>query len=119
MAVGLSRSRSFNWIDRGRTRWCRRDRKDRARLFCTRRRTRSLMQKNTENQPGGEILLYQTEDGRTRIECRFEDNTLWLSQTVMAVLFQSTFPNFKLHIKNSLSEGEPTEAATIKDYLIV
>ena len=48
------------------------------------------MQKNTENQPGGEILLYQTEDGRTRIECRFEDNTLWLSQTLMADLFQTS-----------------------------
>ena len=77
------------------------------------------MQKNTENQPGGEILLYQTEDGRTRIECRFEDNTLWLSQTLMADLFQTTVPNINLHIKNILSEGELTEAATIKDYLIV
>ncbi len=71
------------------------------------------------SQPGGEILLYQTEDGRTRIECRFEDNTLWLSQTLMADLFQTTVPNINLHIKNILSEGELTEAATIKDYLIV
>ncbi|HLB48302.1 MAG TPA: virulence RhuM family protein, partial [Anaerolineales bacterium] len=70
-------------------------------------------------QPGGEILLYQAEDGRTRIECRFEDNTLWLSQTLMADLFQTTIPNINLHIKNILSEGELTEAATIKDHLIV
>lgn len=70
-------------------------------------------------QPGGEILLYQTEDGRTRIECRFEDDTLWLSQALMADLFQTTVPNINLHIKNILSEGELTEAATIKDYLIV
>lgn len=70
-------------------------------------------------QPGGEFLLYQTEDGRTRIECRFEDNTLWLSQVLMAELFQTTVPNINLHIKNILAEGELAEAATIKDYLIV
>ena len=77
------------------------------------------MRKNTENQPGGEILLYQTEDGRTRIECRFEDNTLWLSQTLMADLFQTTVPNINLHIKNILSEGELTETATNGDCPIV
>lgn len=38
-------------------------------------------------QPGGEILLYQTEDGRTRIECRFEEETLWLTQAQMAAVF--------------------------------
>ncbi len=69
--------------------------------------------------PGGEILLYQTEDGRTRIECRFEDNTIWLSQALMADLFQTTVPNINLHIKNILAEGELTAAATIKDYLMV
>ena len=69
--------------------------------------------------PAGEILLYQTEDGQTRIECRFEDNTLWLSQALLAELFQTTVPNINLHIKNILSEDELTEAATIKDHLIV
>lgn len=77
------------------------------------------MQQDHENQPGGELLLYQTEDGRTRIECRFEDNTLWLSQALMADLFQTSVPNINLHIKNIISEGELTEVATIKDYLIV
>lgn len=71
------------------------------------------------NESTGEFILYQTEDSRTRIECRFEDNTLWLSQALMADLFQTTVPNINLHIKNILSEGELTEAATIKDYLIV
>ena len=36
----------------------------------------------------GEILLYQTEDGRTRVECRFQDETIWLSQAMMAELYQ-------------------------------
>ena len=38
------------------------------------------------NNPIGELILYQTEDGRTRIECRFADETLWLSQALMAEL---------------------------------
>ena len=65
------------------------------------------MQKNTENQPGGEILLYQTEDGRTRIECRFEDNTLWLTQARMAKLFQTTPQNITLHLKAIYADHQP------------
>jgi len=77
------------------------------------------MQKNTENQPGGEILLYQTEDGRTRIECRFEDNTLWLTQAQMAKLFQTTPQNITLHLKAIYAEREQSEDATCKSYLQV
>lgn len=77
------------------------------------------MKNQNENHPGGELILYQTEDGRTRIECRFEDEALWLSQVLMADLFQTTTPNINLHIKNILAEGELAETATIKDYLIV
>lgn len=36
-------------------------------------------------QPGGEFLLYEAEDGRTRVECRFVDETLWLTQALMAL----------------------------------
>ena len=71
------------------------------------------------SSPGGEIILYQTEDGRTRIECRFEDETVWLSQALMSDLFQTSVPNINLHIKNILDELELAEQATIKDYLIV
>ncbi len=69
--------------------------------------------------PNGEILLYQTEDGRTRIECRFENKTLWLSQALIAELFQTTTQNITLHIKAVYEEGEADEAATCKDYLQV
>lgn len=69
--------------------------------------------------PGGEIILYQTEDGRTRIECRFEDETVWLSQALLAELFQSTPQNITLHLKSIYSEGELLEAATCKPYLQV
>ena len=70
-------------------------------------------------EPSGEIILYQTDDGRTRIECRFADETVWLSQALMADLFQTSVPNINLHIKNILDERELTGVATIKDYLIV
>ncbi len=70
-------------------------------------------------QPGGEILLYQTEDGRTRIECRFEDETLWLTQAQMAELFQTTPQNITLHLKAIYAEGEQPEEATCKSYLQV
>jgi len=66
-----------------------------------------------------EIVLYQTADGRTRVECRFEEENVWLTQALMAELFQTTVPNINLHIRNILAESELTEAATIKDYLIV
>ena len=70
-------------------------------------------------QPEPSILLYQTEDGRTRVQCRFEDNTLWLTQIQLAELFQSTVPNINIHLKAIYSEHELSEGATIKPYLIV
>ena len=70
------------------------------------------------SSPASELILYQTEDGRTRIECRFEDETIWLTQALLADLFQTSVQNVNLHILNILEEGEASEA-TIKDYLIV
>ena len=72
-----------------------------------------------KNVPGGEIVLYQTEDGRVRIECRFEDETIWLTQKLMAELFQTTVPNINQHLKAIYEEGELAAKATIKQYLIV
>jgi len=77
------------------------------------------MQNDEESQPGGELLLYQTEDGRTRIECRFEHETLWLTQAQMAELFQTTPQNITLPLKAIYAEGEQTEEATCKSYLQV
>ncbi len=53
-----------------------------------------------------EILLYQTEDGQTKIDVRLEEETVWLSQVQMAELFQTTKQNISLHIKNIYDEGE-------------
>jgi hypothetical protein len=69
--------------------------------------------------PGGQFILYQTEDGRTRIQCRFENETLWLTQIQIAQLFQTTVPNINLHLKAIYAEGELVAAATIKSHLIV
>jgi hypothetical protein len=70
-------------------------------------------------EPKSEIMLYQTEDGRTRLEVRFEDETLWLSQALMAELFQTTPQNITLHLKALFAEGEIEKLATCKDYLQV
>lgn len=72
-----------------------------------------------EPLPQSEFLLYQTEDGRTRIQCRFENETLWLTQAQIAELFQTTPQNVTLHLKAIFSEGELQESATCKDYLQV
>jgi hypothetical protein len=69
--------------------------------------------------PHPPLLLYQTEDGRTQIQCRLDNDTLWLTQAQMAELFQSSVPNINLHLKAILAEGELDAAATIKPYLIV
>ena len=66
-----------------------------------------------------ELILYQTEDGRIRIQCRFENETLWLTQVQMAELFQTSVPNINLHLKAIYAERELVEVATIKSYLIV
>lgn len=74
---------------------------------------------NNAPLPQSEFILYQTEDGRTRIECRFENETLWLTQAQIAELFQTTPQNVTLHLKAIFAEGELAEAATCKDYLQV
>jgi hypothetical protein len=66
-----------------------------------------------------EFLLYQTEDGRTRLEVRLEKDTVWLTQAQMAELFQTTPQNMTLHVKAIYAEGELEESATCKDYLHV
>ena len=66
-----------------------------------------------------QIIIYQSEDGATKLDVRLEDETVWLTQKMMAELFQTTVPNINLHLKNVFEEGELIEEATIKDFLIV
>ena len=67
----------------------------------------------------GEILLYQTEDGRTRVECRFQDDTTWLSQTLMAELYQKDVRIINEHLRSIYSEGELPPEATIRKFRTV
>jgi hypothetical protein len=69
--------------------------------------------------PGGDLVLYRTRDGRTRVECRFAEGTIWLTQVQLAELFQTSVPNISLHLKSIYGEGELEETATIKSYLMV
>ncbi len=67
----------------------------------------------------GEVLLYQTEDGRTRVECRFADETIWLSQALLAELYQKDVRTINEHLKNLYEEGELESEATIRKFRIV
>ena len=69
--------------------------------------------------PSSEIILYQTEDGRNRIEVRLEHETVWLTQQLMAELFQTTVPNISMHVRNICADGELTSEATLKKFLTV
>ena len=74
----------------------------------------------TDNLPTkSEFLVYQTEDGRIKIDVRLEDETVWLTQKLMAELFQTTPQNITIHLKNIFNEGELEEKATCKDLLQV
>jgi hypothetical protein len=70
-------------------------------------------------EPAPALVLYQTEDGRTRIQCRFEGETLWLTQALIAELFATTPQNVTMHLKAIYAEGELSEEATCKPYLQV
>jgi hypothetical protein len=66
-----------------------------------------------------QFLIYQTEDGKLKIDVRFEGETVWLSQQQMAELFQTTKQNISLHIQNIYEERELEREATVKESLIV
>ena len=73
----------------------------------------------TQPAPLGEIVLYQTDDGRTRVECRFADETLWLSQALIADLFQKDVRTINEHLQNIYEEGELDSGPTIRKFRIV
>lgn len=68
---------------------------------------------------GTELVLYRTEDQRTRIEVRLHEGTVWLTQAQMADLFQTSPQNITQHLRAIFDEGELSEEATCKDYLQV
>jgi hypothetical protein len=69
-----------------------------------------------EQAPGGELLLYQTEDGQTKIEVRLCDETVWLTQAQMVELFQSSKSNISEHIKHIFDEGELKADSVVRNF---
>ena len=69
---------------------------------------------NDENK--GDIIIYQSESGETKIDVRFQDETVWLTQAQMEELFQSSHANVVEHIKNIYSEGELDESSTCRKF---
>jgi len=64
-----------------------------------------------------DLILYTTEDGRSQIKLRTENQTVWLTQLEMAELFDATKQNISLHLKNLFEDGELDEAAVVKESL--
>ncbi len=71
------------------------------------------------NPPQSQFLIYQSEDGRIKLDVRFEGETVWLTQPMMAELFQTTQQNVSLHLQNIFEEGELSLEATHKEFLSV
>ena len=66
-----------------------------------------------------DLILYTSEDGKTRMQLRVEGQTIWLTQLEIAELFQTTKNNVSIHTKNIFEEGELTPGATVKESLTV
>ena len=76
----------------------------------------------SENLPApgeSQIVIYQADSGTTRLEVRLQDETVWLTQNLMAELYQTTKQNISLHIQNIYEEGELDPEGTVKKYLTV
>jgi len=67
------------------------------------------MVKHLPQKPDTQLFIYQIESGNTKIEVRLEDETVWLTQKLMAELFQTTPQHITLHLKNIFEEGELEE----------
>jgi len=74
---------------------------------------------NNESQPQSSMILYQTEDGRTCIQCRFENETIWLTQALIGELFQKDLRTINEHLVNIFAEGELSRESTIRKFRIV
>ena len=77
-----------------------------------------MTRKKVAPEPVGDILLFQTKDGRTRLEVQFKGDTTWLSQKQMAELFQKDVRTINEHVKNVFDEGELVEDSVIRNFRI-
>lgn len=75
-----------------------------------------MMAEIVPTNPGGEFLLYQTPDGRTRIQCRFAGETIWLTQQEMAELFQVDKSGISRHLRNIYETGELSQESVVAKF---
>jgi hypothetical protein len=68
---------------------------------------------------GGELVVYQADDGRVKVDVRLQDESVWLTPQMMTALFQTSRQNIILHISNIYEEGELLPEATCTDFLPV
>lgn len=68
------------------------------------------------NKPNTDLIMYTTEDGMTKIEATFDDDTVWLSIDQMAELFQRDKSTISRHIKNVFSEGELNRDSVVANF---
>lgn len=69
------------------------------------------------DSPKSEIVIYKANDGSTQLDVKLEEETIWLTQAQMVILFQTTKQNVSLHINNIFKEGELSEKSVVKEYL--
>lgn len=77
------------------------------------------MKESSELQSGGEVIIFNTEDGNVQVQVDTVKETVWMTQKGMAELFGVSVPAINQHVKNVYQEGELSEAATVKKNLIV
>ncbi|MCK9238684.1 MAG: virulence RhuM family protein [Thiopseudomonas sp.] len=80
---------------------------------------KELLQEQHSDTSKGQFLIYQAEDGELKIDVRFENESVWLTQQQIAELFQTSMPNVSMHMSNVYEEGELSPEATIKKFLTV
>lgn len=74
------------------------------------------MSENKKAENLGDIVIYQTDDGETQIDVKFEDETVWLTQAQLCELYQTSKANVSEHIKNIFSEGELEENSVVRKF---
>lgn len=68
------------------------------------------------DDPTGNLIIYQTEDGQSQVECRLVDETIWLSQALMGELFDRSKKTISEHLQNLFSEGELDEHSVVRNF---
>jgi len=97
---------------------------DNSRLYPTRKLLRwkgrpKMDDKNSDQPENSQLIIYQSDDGKIKIDVRFQGETVWLSQKLLAELFQVSVPTINEHIKTIYEDKELEAAATIRKFLIV